>query len=46
MVKGPVTGTCHVTVVKKDRSRLRADVEKPTAGSYTCFAADAASCTR
>ena len=46
VVVGPVTGPCLVSLVKKDRSRLRADVAEPTAGRWTCFSADAKSCTK
>jgi NADH pyrophosphatase NudC (nudix superfamily) len=46
ILSGPVTGPCLVKLVKKDRSRLLAEIEKPTAGRYTCFAADAKSCAR
>ena len=45
-VAGPVTSNCLVTLVKKDRSRLRADVESPAAGRWTCFAGDAKACTK
>ncbi|GDX82594.1 hypothetical protein LBMAG42_44050 [Deltaproteobacteria bacterium] len=46
VVTGPVSGPCRVRLVKKDRSRLMADVAAPTAGKYTCFTADAKSCTK
>jgi serine/threonine-protein kinase len=46
VVPGPVTGTCLVTLVKPDRSRLRAEVEAPAAGTWTCFAGDTKACTR
>lgn len=46
VVVGPVTGPCLVSLVKKDRSRLRADVSAPTAGRWTCFTGDAKSCTK
>lgn len=42
----PVTGPCLVSLVKMDRSRVRAEVAAPTAGRWTCFSADARSCTK
>jgi hypothetical protein len=46
VIHGPVKGPCLVTLVKPDRSRLRAEVEAPSAGRWTCFAGDARVCTK
>ncbi len=44
VVAGPVSGPCVVKLVKKDRSRVIAEVASPSAGTYTCFAGDAKAC--
>ncbi|MBM4390054.1 MAG: hypothetical protein FJ090_02940 [Deltaproteobacteria bacterium] len=44
VVAGPVAGPCVVKLVKKDRSRVIAEVASPSAGTYTCFAGDAKAC--
>ncbi len=46
VVPGPVSGPCLVKLVKKDRSRILADVPSPAAGTYTCFAGDAKACVQ
>lgn len=46
VVPGPVSGSCRVTLIKKDRTRLSAEVTSAAAGRYNCFAGDAASCTK
>ncbi len=46
VVPGPSVGPCLVKLVKRDRSRVFVTVEAPTAGTYSCFTADAKSCTK
>ncbi len=38
--------TCTVTAYLQDRSRRTAAVQKPTSGTYRCFAADSDTCER
>jgi hypothetical protein len=46
VVPGPTTGGCRITLVKKDRSRLVAEVASASPGRYACFADNAAACTK